>query len=249
MDFEQKLSPRLLALARFVPCGTLPADIGTDHAYLPIYLVTSGKCSRALAGDVHQGPFEAAKRAVQEFGLADRISIRKGDGLAVLRPGEANVAIIAGMGGGTIQGILEAEPEIANALAQLILQPMVDAGQLRGWLLNNGWQISAEELVEEEGRLYEIILCQQMPDSRELAGTAKLDPVILEIGPKLLEQKHPLLPKHLEKLIQDRQRVIAQISNSQSATAQAKSVRIQAELTQLQNLRDSLKNTENWSGI
>ncbi len=106
-----KLSKRLATIAALVPPGGRLADIGTDHAYLPVYLVTEGIVPSAVAGEVNEGPFRAAGEALARVGLADRISLRFGDGLAVLAPGEADTAVIAGMGGQTIVDILAARPE------------------------------------------------------------------------------------------------------------------------------------------
>ncbi len=259
------LSQRLLVIANFVPRGSTIADIGTDHAYLPIYLVTEGVCPKGIGVDVHQGPFEAAMRAVQEAGLADKIAVRLGDGLAVVQPGEADVVVIAGMGGGTIRGILEAGPQVVAGLKRLILQPMVDSAHLREWLICNGWPIADEELVEEEGRLYEIIVAekadvavdakpdfcaakpdfcvdkQDFPDGENCSGAeAGLNKVLLEVGPKLVEKRHPLLRKHLDKLIQDRERVLNQIQNSASPLAKEKANKIGIWISKLRALKDSL---------
>lgn len=237
-----RLSERLMAIANFVPQGSKIADIGTDHAYLPIYLVREGVCPVAIGGDVHQGPFEAARRAVQEAGLVDFISVRLGDGLRVVQPGEVEVAVIAGMGGGTIRVILEESPQIVADLKRLILQPMVDAAPLREWLVINGWQLVDEELAEEEERLYEVIAAEKgqlclahLPD----AGPNLIpDAVLLEVGPKLVEKRHPLLGKHLAKLIQDRKRVLEQLQNSTSPLAKEKAEKIEIWISKLQEIKD-----------
>lgn len=236
------LSQRLMAIANFVHKGSKIADIGTDHAYLPIFLVKNDLCPNAVGGDVHRGPFEAAVRAVQEAGLADKISVRQGDGLAVVQPGEVDIAVIAGMGGGTIRGILEASPQVVEKLERLILQPMVDSAHLREWLLLNGWKIADEELVEEEGRLYEIIVAEKAGVKPDVDGNAgvKPDAVLLEAGPRLVEKRHPLLRKHLDKLIQDRKRVLDQIRNSKSPLAKEKAEKTGAWITRLRELRESL---------
>lgn len=228
---------RLKALADLVPCGVKVADIGTDHAYLPIYLVGRGIAVGAVGGDVHRGPFELALQAVQEAGLAEKIDIRLGDGLTVLAPGEVEAAVIAGMGGWTIAGILENGAEVAVKLKRLILQPMTDAGALRGWLLEHGWVLAAENLVEEEGRLYEVIAADRRDEGESGPG---LDPVLLEVGPKLWEHRHPLLAKHLDKLISDRERVLDQIQNSTSAGALAKAAEVREWLERLQEMRRGL---------
>ncbi|MGZ4031269.1 MAG: tRNA (adenine(22)-N(1))-methyltransferase, partial [Tumebacillaceae bacterium] len=96
------ISNRLARIASFVPQDMKMADIGSDHAYLPLYLAQSGKIVSAIAGEVNDGPFRGAERNVRAHGMKDKISVRKGNGLAVLEPGEVDVITIAGMGGGTI---------------------------------------------------------------------------------------------------------------------------------------------------
>ncbi|HEX3032905.1 MAG TPA: class I SAM-dependent methyltransferase [Bacillota bacterium] len=247
---EIQLSKRLLTIARMIPPGSLLADIGTDHAFLPVYLVQQGIVSRAIAGDVHPGPIKMAARTVAEAGLSDQIEVRMGDGLAVLRPADLESqpqaggaespgapltgAVIAGMGGGTIQGILAAKPEITAQLDFLILQPMVDAGPLRAWLLASGWVLAAEELVEEEGRLYEIIMAR-LGNAPQDSGL--IDEVLLEVGPLLLAHHHPLLESHLDKLIQDKQRMLSQLAKSTSEQAKAKQVWAQNWLDRLVEIK------------
>ncbi|MGQ9558791.1 MAG: class I SAM-dependent methyltransferase, partial [Desulfurispora sp.] len=102
-----QLSARLSAIAGLIPAGSVVVDVGTDHARLPVYLVRSGRCPRALATEINRQPWQRARAAVAEAGLSDRIAVRLGDGLAPLRPGEADVAVLAGMGGGPIGRILQ----------------------------------------------------------------------------------------------------------------------------------------------
>ncbi|HEX3030857.1 MAG TPA: class I SAM-dependent methyltransferase [Bacillota bacterium] len=250
----QQLSERLMAIARCIPPGSRIVDVGTDHAYLPIYLVQAGICPTAVAGDVHQGPYQVAVKAVREAGLTDYIAVRKGDGLAVITPGEVEVAIIAGMGGGTIQVILEANPQVAESLTRLVLQPMVDAGPLRGWLLTHGWQLAEEDLVEEDGRIYELVVAVRagasagagglasagMASAAE-AGQAQADPVLLEVGPLLVKQGHPLLGRHTDKLIQDRARVLAQLRRSDSPAAREKAGRTEQWVARLEEIRETIR--------
>jgi len=145
-----KLVGRLAALAELVPRGSRVADIGTDHAYLPIELVQEHIVASAIAGDVHLGPWKAAKEHVDALGLTQRISVRLGDGITVLSPGEVDVVIIAGMGGQTIIEILIGKPEVTKSLKRLILQPMVAANTVRSWLNENQWGVVDERLVQEE---------------------------------------------------------------------------------------------------
>ena len=148
------MDERLQYIATQVRRGSRVADIGTDHAYLPVYLVQSGICPCAVAGDVRIGPAENARKAVRQAGLEDKIDVRVGDGLAVLAPNEADDIVIAGMGGETIAAILQAAPWIRDPSLRLILQPMTHPEQMRAFLLQNGFSLLHECTVVSAGRRY-----------------------------------------------------------------------------------------------
>ncbi|MNQ83977.1 tRNA (adenine(22)-N(1))-methyltransferase [compost metagenome] len=152
-----KLSKRLQMIADRVPKGSKVADIGSDHALLPTYLAQQGIIVAAVAGEVNPGPFEAAQRQVLESGLAKIIQVRSGDGLAVIEPGEVNVITIAGMGGSLMASILEAGKSKLAGVQHLILQPNVGEDHVRRWLLTNGWKLESEAILEEDGKIYEIL--------------------------------------------------------------------------------------------
>ncbi|MEG6616383.1 class I SAM-dependent methyltransferase [Peptococcaceae bacterium 1198_IL3148] len=209
------LSSRLATLSNYVKPGSVMADIGTDHGYLPIYLVKSGICPKAIACDVRQMPLETARKNVLANCLDKKIELRLGDGIQVLKPGEVQVVSIAGMGGSTIRQILSDKPDVLAELDRLILQPMGDEESLRQWLLTNGWRIIDEELVLEDERLYTIIVSEQ--------GAEPLpEPIVLEIGPRLMEKHHSLLPQLIARL-QDKYRLMINgLAKSNRAETQAK---------------------------
>ena len=222
-----KLGERLTAIADLVPRGSRVADIGTDHAYLPVYLITNGIASQAVAGDVHKGPYEAARDTISRSGLSERIDLRLGDGIRILRPGEVDTVVIAGMGGATIIDILSAEPEIVKALSRLILQPMQAAASLRRWLFANGWRVVGEELVEEDGRLYEVMALERGRENTE-------DAVLLDIGPLLWRERHPLLKQHISNLIAQHKRVVAEMAGSAQASGAPKYREYQQKIAELE---------------
>lgn len=152
-----KRSPRLRAIAALVPegCACL-ADIGTDHGYIPVSLLLEGKIRRAIAADIGAQPLDRARHTAGQYGVTGKMDFRLGDGLTVLEPGEADVIVIAGMGGDVITEILAAAPW-SRAGPLLLLQPMSKAEVLRAWLPENGWAVSAEELVQDRGVLYPIL--------------------------------------------------------------------------------------------
>ena len=152
-----KLDARLNAAAALVRPGSVLADIGTDHARLPVRLVADGVCPRAIASDIRRGPAEAARRTVQEAGLTDKIQVRLGDGLSPLRSGEAEDIVIAGMGGETILAILEAAPWVKDPGCRFILQPMTRAALLHRWLMENGFAMETEHVVADGTHLYPVL--------------------------------------------------------------------------------------------
>lgn len=221
------LGARLKAVADFVPPGAVVADIGTDHAYLPIYLVRRRIALRALACDVHFGPYQAAQKAVLNANLAEAIEVRLGDGITVLQPGEAEVAAIAGMGGATIVDILAKCPETTARFDGLILQPMNAAAPLRRWLTNNRWKIADEALVLDEERLYEVLYATPGEE-------AACDALLFEIGPRLWEKRPPLLKRHISRLIERSRRVLAGMAASETAKSSEKYRRIAMKIAALE---------------
>ena len=147
------LRPRLKAAADMVTAGRTVVDIGTDHAYLPAYLLLSGITPRAVAGDIGIQPLENAAETVKLYGLSDSISLRVSDGLAAVAPEEAQEITICGMGGTLIAEILE-KADCLSRNTHLILQPMTHAEDVRRWLCENSFAIDREVCVADSGRVY-----------------------------------------------------------------------------------------------
>ena len=130
------------------------ADIGTDHGFLPVWLVKYGVIDFAIAADLREKPLETAKRTAERHGLEDRISFRLCDGLAAIRPEEVDTVSIAGMGGETIVTILEAAPWTLERGTRLLLQPQSGSYELRTFLCEKGYRILRETIAREENRFY-----------------------------------------------------------------------------------------------
>ena len=184
------LSRRLKAVADFVPQDMICADIGSDHGYLPIYLVGERIIPHAIAADIGKGPVESAALNVRKYHLEDKIELRLGNGLEVLLPNEVSCVTICGMGGGLICEILNNSPQITASLQRLVLAPNVGAHLVRHWAGENGWQITAEELIEEDGHFYPIIRLEK-GEMAELSAAEEF------AGPLLLKNKHELLGDYL----------------------------------------------------
>lgn len=191
-----KLTDRLLKIASLVTEGKKVADIGTDHGYIPVYLLNNKKVSFAVLADVNRGPLENAKKEVRHNNLLDKVDLRLGSGIEVLEKGEVDEIIIAGMGGILISELLEAKTEVAHSADKLILQPMQAQKELRKYLLNNGYEILDEVLVKEDFRIYEVIIAKYTGKNIEVK-----DEIYYEIGTKLIENKDELLNEFIDKKI------------------------------------------------
>lgn len=156
-DDWMQLSPRLAALASLVPHDSKIADIGADHGYLSIYLAQHANPVSVIAADVRPEPLASARRHVEAAELDGRVELRLCDGLAAIAPDEANVIILAGMGGETIQGILERAPWALQDGRLLLLQPQSKQEQLRRWLYAQRCGIQSEHLVKDAGKIYPIL--------------------------------------------------------------------------------------------
>lgn len=151
-----ELSPRLQLLADWVLPGARLADVGTDHAYLPVWLRLHGRVASAIACDLREGPLARARETGRTYG-ADGVDYRLGNGLAVVSPEEADTVVIAGMGGENIAAILARAPWTADGRHALLLQPQSRAEALRAFLAENGYTIRREALVQDRGTLYPVL--------------------------------------------------------------------------------------------
>jgi len=203
-----ELKGRLKLIASKVePCNTV-ADIGTDHAYIPIFLVSNCICKKAIASDVKAGPIEIARKNICESGLGNLIETRVGNGLEPIKDEEADTIIIAGMGGLLIRDILERGLSKAKNADKLILQPMNAIEALRKWLYDNGFSILDEELTDEGEKIYNVIVANWR-------GTQiKVKEINYHIGERLIEKRDPLLRKYLTKRIGQLDKIIYELRNS-----------------------------------
>ena len=157
---EKKLDTRLAAVASFVNVGSAVADIGSDHGYLPLYLLSRGICTKALAGDIGQGPLDSARKNSERYGFTESLKLRLYDGIPADIIGEYDTFVIAGLGGLSIKGILsKVISELTDVRAHLILQPMTEQAALREFLINNGYKIDCELYPTDGKKIYNVLNC------------------------------------------------------------------------------------------
>ena len=151
------LDDRLLSAGGFVRKKSRAADIGCDHAFLSIWLVKNGICTKVIASDLREGPLSSARQNVAEADLSDIVDLRLGAGLDKISGDEVDDIIICGMGGITIADIIEAAPWVKDGSKHLVLQPMTHADVLREYLCKNGFEITAERAVVAAKKVYAVI--------------------------------------------------------------------------------------------
>lgn len=247
-----KLSKRLQTIAGYVPEGVKLADIGSDHALLPVYLAERGRVSFAVAGEINAGPRDAAVKQVKEAGLAAIISVRLGDGLAVIAPYEVDVVTIAGMGGSLISHILEEGQSKLAGVSKLILQPNVGEDQVRRWLLAGDWVLEDETVLEEDGKFYEVLCAGRSPDaieinqamysSKRLDGGLTLEAdELLRFGPILTGQVNEAFFRRWESEIEKLDKITDGMSRGGTEAAMQRQSELLAERNRIREVIDCLR--------
>lgn len=148
---------RLVLAAELLEYADSVADIGTDHAFLPIYLINNNMAKKVIACDIAEGPLSVAKKNVIKSGVADKVLLRLANGLEGVSPDECDAVTITGMGGETISEIIAGAPWLCEKKQTLILQPMTSDDKLREFLVENGFEIILEKAVFSNGRVYTVI--------------------------------------------------------------------------------------------
>lgn len=148
------LSQRMLMAARMVRKGNAVADIGTDHAYLPAYLVLNGISPKALACDVRKGPLDNARKTVEHYGIEDKITLRLSDGFDEIEPFEAQDFVMCGMGGTLMEELVSRAYWLKNRSKRIIVQPQSHAEDIRRFFVENGFEILFEDACTDGGKLY-----------------------------------------------------------------------------------------------
>ena len=189
-----KLPPRLQAIADLIPAGSKVADIGTDHGYIPVWLVENGISEYVTAADINKGPLDHARMTAAEYGVSEKINFELCSGLEFSAAPVHDTVIVAGMGGELILSILEKAPWTAENCT-LILQPNSRIQVLVAWLQERGYAIGNARLVKDAGKLYQILV---VSGGEEVTAEREADRLI---HPCYFARKDPLLADYLDELI------------------------------------------------
>lgn len=216
MKEETTIPRRLKTLSSYLSKGATFADIGSDHALLPIYTCLHDPNAMGIAGEVNKGPYERAKDNVKQYQLSHVIDVRLGNGLAIVQPNEISELVIAGMGGPLITAILEEGKEKLATINKLILQPNIHARKVRQWLFQNNYQITEETIVKENGHFYEIIVGEVKSSAsfkniphEEQEKNFIFGPILLQNKTSLFEQKWSEEKENITKIINQMKKATA----------------------------------------
>lgn len=202
------LTPRLLLIAEVSKGARSLADIGTDHAYVPLYAIEKLGVETAVAADINKGPLERAYENIKKFNMEDKITTRLSDGLREFSADECDTVVIAGMGGTLIAKILGESPQMKKKGIRFVLQPMTAESELRRYLSCNGYKTVDEFMTCEGNKLYTVILA-------EVGEAEKVSEVFYHISKKLYEKKDKLFKVFLDRKINEFKKVIQGLSKAE----------------------------------
>ena len=197
-DEEMQLSKRLETVAGMVTSGNRVADIGCDHAYIAIYLLMNRISPFVVAMDINQGPLDRARANIRKYGVEDKASIRKSDGLKLLKAGEVDTILIAGMGGRLMTQILSSRLKVVLSAKELVLQPQSDVYFVRKTLKEWGFQIIKEDMLKEDGKYYVVMKVKVDPSITDDKEYQLIKPEHIYFGRLLLEERNLVLLEHLQ---------------------------------------------------
>ena len=221
-------------MASMVTTGGILADIGTDHAYVPIALVQRQKIKGAIAMDINEGPLARAQEHIRAARLEEYIQTRLSDGAEALLPNEADSILIAGMGGELILHILTEGESVCSTAKELILQPQSEIHKVREYLRRHQYKIEDEDMVCEDGKYYPMMKVR--PPVAETAGEdTKVkcwDTVQLKYGKLLLEKQHPVLREYLEREIRIYQSILEGLKAKDSDRIRQRKEELEQELVE-----------------
>lgn len=227
-----QLSRRLTLIASMVDKTDSVADVGTDHGYVPIYLVENNIVSKAIAMDINQGPLTRADENIKSKGLDNRITTRLSDGVRELKPGETDAIVVAGMGGQLIIKILEEGRNVFKSAKQIILSPHSDVEMVRRYLTDNDYYIQDEAMVIDDGKYYTVI--KVINNTESCSGEEYDREEYFLYGKRLLEKKDEVLKMFLEKEESNIHNILDKIKGGNEAVVSAKGSELNKKLQVIQ---------------
>lgn len=231
-----QLSNRLLAAAGLVTRGNRVADVGCDHAYTSIYLCEQDIAPSVIAMDVNKGPLQRAKENVERCRLSDRIELRLSDGLKNLSAGETDTVLLSGMGGLLMMRILSDFPEVTASAKELVLQPQSEVCQVRHFLHNEGYKITAERMVREEGKFYVMMRAVRSEEPQQYASECQY-----AYGKELAAEDIPVLLEFLARERSTREAVLAELLSQDTEKAVRRVAELRGELELIEQRRKELE--------
>ena len=192
------IGDRLEAIGKLVPHGCVLADIGTDHAYLPVWLCQNGVCKSAVAADINPEPLSRGQLTIAQAGLEDKVKTRLSDGLKSISADEADDIVIAGMGGELIAKIILDCEYSRDKSKRFILQPMTKSELLIERLCQNGFEILSQDCCVASNKCYTVLLVQYSGEKR---ACSEVYPYICELKPKENETHLRFIKAHIERLL------------------------------------------------
>lgn len=227
-----KLTNRLMKITTLVSKGSKIADIGTDHGYIPIYLLLNNTIESAILADINKGPLENAREEVIKNKLESKVDLRFGNGIRVLKDGEVDEIIIAGMGGVLISEIINADLCICKGVKKLILQPMQASSDLRKYLMKNKFQIIDEHLVSEDFRIYEILEVKY----NENISNFDMEEIYFDVPEQLLKKEDTLVDKFIEKKIFECKSILNKLGDSNNDSIRDRREFVMSKLRKLESI-------------
>ncbi len=239
MVIDMELSKRLYGIIKMVnKKSQIGIDIGSDHGYIPIYLVKNNISKKFIASDLKYGPLEKAKMNIENEGLANKIELRQGSGFKVINKNEVNFAILCGMGGYLIRDLLEESYDIVSSMEYLILQPMQNIEVLRTYLYERGYEILNESIVWDEF-YYQIIKVK----ASNLKYSKKYKDKYFYFGEKLLENKDIFVSYAIDKKIEDTHKILNILKQKQNSKAVLKrKLELEATLKKFEEMQNEYNN-------
>ncbi len=238
-----KLSKRLETVASMVTKGNRAADVGCDHGFVPIFLVKSGISPSAVAADVRPGPLSRAKEHIKEHGLEKTIQTRLSDGLANIKPGEADSLVMSGIGGILMVRLLTDGCETAKSFRELILSPQSELADVRRYLVANGYFIEYEHMLCDEGKFYFVFHVIIKKDERDWAEDE------YRYGKEICAEDQDTFQAYLEKETRQYEQILEKMKQApQNDRAVQRIAQLQRDIACVEKRQGRISEKENVTG-